>query len=54
MICPECGKEMIWDSDATFKDAGFDGEWIIHFYHCTCGAEAEIYKREGGEEKCEH
>ena len=41
--CFHCGqKAVIWDSDFSFEDYGYDGEGIIHVCHCThCGAEIE-------------
>ena len=33
---------VIWDSDFSFEDCGYEGEGIVHFCHCTeCGAEIE-------------
>lgn len=33
---------VIWDSDFTFEDLGYEGEGIVHFCHCAhCGAEIE-------------
>lgn len=33
---------MIWDSDFSFDDFGYEGEGIIHICHCSnCGAEIE-------------
>ena len=35
-------KSVIWDSDFTFKDYGYEEEGLIHVCHCTnCGAEIE-------------
>lgn len=41
--CFHCGERaVIWDSDFSFEDCGYDGEGIIHFCHCTnCGADIE-------------
>ncbi len=37
-----CTKSVIWDSDFTFEDMGYEGEGIVHCCHCTkCGAEIE-------------
>ena len=35
-----CTRSVIWDSDFTFEDFGFEGEGLVHVLHCTnCGAE---------------
>ena len=35
-------KSVIWDSDFTFEDVGYEGEGLVQFCHCTnCGAEIE-------------
>lgn len=35
-------KSVIWDSDFTFEDFGYDGSGVVHICHCTnCGAEIE-------------
>lgn len=35
---------VVWDSDASFEDFGFDGDGIVINCHCTqCGAEI-MYK----------
>lgn len=41
--CFHCGnRSVIWDSDFTFEDCGYEGEGLIHILHCThCGAEIE-------------
>ena len=41
--CLHCGKRaVIWDNDFSFEDMGYDGDGIVHIYHCThCGAEIE-------------
>lgn len=41
--CFHCGhRAVIWDSDFSFEDCGYDGEGIVQFCHCThCGAEIE-------------
>ena len=41
--CFHCGQRaVIWDSDFTFEDFGYDGEGIVHCCHCAnCGAEIE-------------
>ena len=33
---------VIWDSDFTFEDFGYEGEGLVQMCHCTnCGAEIE-------------
>ena len=33
-------RAVIWDSDFSFEDYGYDGDGIIHVCHCThCGAD---------------
>ena len=41
--CFHCGcRSVIWDSDFTFDDCGYEGEGLVQFLHCTsCGAEIE-------------
>ena len=41
--CFHClNKTVIWDSDFTFDDMGYEGEGIVHICHCaSCGAEIE-------------
>ena len=41
--CFHCGAiSVIWDSDFSFEDYGYDGEGIVHACHCqNCGAEIE-------------
>lgn len=41
--CFHCGgKTVIWDSDFSYEDFGYDGEGIVHVCHCIkCGAEIE-------------
>ena len=35
-------RAVIWDSDFTFEDYGYEGDGLIHVLHCThCGAEIE-------------
>lgn len=37
-------KAVLWGSDFTFEDFGFEGEGIIHVCHCTnCGAYIEYH-----------
>ena len=46
--CFHCGKRMvIWDSDFTFEDCGYEGRGIVHFCHCAnCGAQIEYSIKE--------
>lgn len=41
--CFHCGcRAVIWDSDFSFDDCGYEGDGIVQFLHCThCGAEIE-------------
>ena len=41
--CFHCGERaVIWDSDFSFDDYGWEGEGIVHVCHFTnCGAEIE-------------
>ncbi len=41
--CFHCGSEkVVWDSDFSFEDVGYEGNGIVHFLHCAeCGAEIE-------------
>lgn len=35
-------KSVIWDSDFSFEEMGYEGEGIVHICHCAhCGAEIE-------------
>ena len=35
-------QSVIWDSDFTFEDFGYDGDGLVHICHCAnCGAEIE-------------
>ena len=35
-------RAVIWDSDFSFDDCGYEGDGIVQFLHCTnCGAEIE-------------
>lgn len=37
---------VVWDSDFSFEDFGYEGEGIVHICHCTnCGAEIEYRVR---------
>lgn len=50
MICPKCGSEMVWQSDANYdevfgEDDGFDG--VVSFWACPeCGSEFTEVTRE--------
>lgn len=37
--CFHCGpRSVIWDSDFSFEDFGYEGEGIVHVCHCcNCG-----------------
>lgn len=39
--CFHCGcKSVIWDSDFTYEDYGYEGDGLVQVCHCTnCGAE---------------
>jgi hypothetical protein len=41
--CFHCGcKAVVWESDFSFEDMGYDGEGIVHICRCSnCGAEIE-------------
>lgn len=41
--CFHCLSEsVIWDSDFTFEDFGYEGEGLVQVCHCVnCGAEIE-------------
>ena len=41
--CFHCGKRaVLWSSDFSFDEMGYEGEGIVHVCHCTnCGAEIE-------------
>ena len=41
--CFHCGcRTVVWQSDFTFDDYGYDGEGIVqNLYCCNCGAEIE-------------
>ncbi len=43
---------VIWDSDFSFSDMGYEGEGIVHICHCVeCGAEIEYRISEDSEEE---
>lgn len=41
--CFHClNRTVVWSSDFSFEDFGYEGEGIVHICHCThCGAEIE-------------
>ena len=41
--CFHCGtRSVIWDSDFSFEDFGYEGKGVVHVCHCCkCGAEIE-------------
>lgn len=47
--CFHCLKRaVVWDSDFSFEDFGYEGEGIVHICHCTnCGAEIEYRSKVG-------
>lgn len=49
--CIICGHELIWESDFSYEDCGYEGEGLVQFFHCpNCGAEIEVCSPEIGEE----
>lgn len=50
--CFHClSRSVIWDSDFTLEDYGYEGEGLIHECHCTnCGAHITYYIRFDEEE----
>ena len=50
--CFHCGmRAVIWQSDFTFEEMGYEGEGIVHICHCEhCGADVE-YKIAEKQEK---
>ena len=52
MICPRCGKEMIWGGDFDFEDYGMEEEGVVSNYSCpNCGVSAEVSFPNDVEEK---
>ena len=51
--CFHCGcRSVIWDSDFTFEDYGYEGEGLIHVCHCeNCGAEIMYMIAEDNDEE---
>lgn len=49
--CFHCGRYgVVWDSDFTFEDYGYEGEGFVHCCHCThCGATIEYKIPLGGQ-----
>lgn len=43
--CFHCGhRSVIWNSDFSFEDYGYDNDGIVHVLHCSnCGALIEYY-----------
>ena len=39
--CFHClSRGVIWDSDFSYEDYGYDGDGVVHVLHCTeCGAQ---------------
>lgn len=52
--CFHCGKRaVVWQSDFSFEDCGYEGDGIVHICHCSnCGADIE-YKISLGEEEAD-
>ena len=50
--CFQCLSDgVVWDSDFTFEDFGYEGEGLVHVCHCeNCGAEIEYRISEGEED----
>ena len=48
--CFHClSRGVMWDSDFSFEDFGYDGDGIVHVLHCTeCGARIEYRVLIGG------
>ncbi len=53
--CFHClSRGVIWDSDFSFEDYGYDGDGIVHALHCTeCGAQIEYRVPIGGGDEAE-
>ena len=47
VICPVCGHEMGWESDAMSEECGYEKEGhVVSFYTCRhCGTTAEFVER---------
>lgn len=43
MLCPRCGKELIWNSDFDSEDIGCPDNGIVTYYSCTCGVSVEVF-----------
>lgn len=54
--CFHCGEPtVIWDSDFSFDDFGYEGDGIVQILHCgSCGAEIEYRLRFEEEEGDDH
>lgn len=43
--CYLCGGEVIWQADFDYGDFGYEGEGIVHTFHCRdCGAEITVFE----------
>lgn len=46
LYCPLCGNKLLWQSDFTFEDYGYEEDGIISIYTCqnkqTCGVDFEL------------
>lgn len=42
--CYVCGSnKVIWDNDFMFEDYGYEGDGIVHEFHCmNCGADITV------------
>ena len=51
--CFHCGeKAVVWQSDFSFEDCGYEGEGIVHICRCShCGADIEYRIPLGQEEE---
>ena len=44
--CYLCNGEVMWKTDYSFEDFGYEGEGIVHRYVCRkCGAEIEVSEK---------
>ena len=51
--CFHCGmRTVIWQSDFTFEEMGYEGEGVVHVCRCThCGADIEYRVAEKQEDE---
>lgn len=50
-MCPRCGSILVWGSDFTFEDYGYEGNGLVSNYSCCwCGVDVEIRYPEDIEE----